>query len=116
VNKHGQSLPNYHYEDLIILAEMYIKRGLLNPAIIVDTNHANSGKQFKEQSRIALEVLQSRQQSKALNQLVKGFMIESFIVEGAQSASANVYGQSITDPCLGWDDSEALILKIADIV
>ena len=116
VNKMGQSLPNYHYEDLIILAEMYIKRGLANPVIIVDTNHANSGKQYKEQSRIALEVLQSRQQSATLKQLVKGFMIESYIVEGAQSASSNVYGQSITDPCLGWDDSESLILKIADII
>ena len=116
VNKHGQSLPNYHYEDLMILAEMYAKRGLQNPAIIVDTNHANSGKLYKEQSRIALEVLQSRRHSKTLHQLVKGFMIESYIVEGAQSASSNVYGQSITDPCLGWDDSESLILEIADRV
>ncbi|MDD5457034.1 MAG: 3-deoxy-7-phosphoheptulonate synthase [Candidatus Margulisbacteria bacterium] len=112
----GQHIPNYHYEDLIILAEMYLKRSLKNPAVIVDTNHSNSGKKCNEQPRIALEVLRSMNHSGVLKNLVKGFMIESFLVEGAQKANENIYGKSITDPCLGWESSEKLVLEIADMV
>lgn len=116
VNKHGQSNPNYHYEDLIRLFNMYQERGLENPACIVDANHSNSGKQFKEQIRIVKEVLHSRSHSDDIKQLVKGVMIESYIVEGSQKigGASHVYGQSITDPCLGWEDSEKLIYEIAE--
>ncbi len=116
VNQHGQSIPNYHYEDLINFAENYLSRNLQNPTAIVDTNHANSNKQYAEQPRIALEVMHSRKQSELLKSLVKGLMIESFIVEGAQKAYENEYGKSITDPCLGWEKSEKLIGQIADSV
>jgi 3-deoxy-7-phosphoheptulonate synthase len=116
VNQMGQSIPNYHYEDLVRIAEAYKKRNLANPAIIVDTNHNNSNKQYAEQPRIAMEVMRSRQHSKLLREMVKGFMIESFIEEGAQKVTENVYGKSITDPCLGWKDSEKLIRKLAEMV
>ncbi len=115
VNQFGQSIPNYHFEDLIMVAKGYAKRNFSNPAIIVDTNHANSNKQYKEQPRIAKEVMQSRMHSEILRKAVKGFMIESFIEEGAQKATENVYGKSITDPCLGWKDSEKLIRRIAEL-
>jgi 3-deoxy-7-phosphoheptulonate synthase len=114
VNKHGQSLPNYHYEDLIFLAERYAESGLANPAVLVDTNHANSGKQFREQPRIASEVLHARRHSEDIRKLVKGLMIESYIEEGSQKIGEGIYGKSITDPCLGWADSEKLIYAIAD--
>ncbi len=114
VNKHGQSLPNYHYEDLIHLYETYQKRQLANPAAIVDTNHANSGKQYLEQIRIAKEVLHSRRHSLEIAGLVKGLMIESYIEDGAQAIGEGIYGKSITDPCLGWEKSERLIYDIAD--
>ena len=114
VNKHGQSLPNYHYEDLIFLAERYAESGLANPAVIVDTNHSNSGKKYKEQVRIAKEVLHSRRYSPEVHKLVKGLMIESYIEEGAQKIGEGIYGKSITDPCLGWADTERLILDLAD--
>jgi 3-deoxy-7-phosphoheptulonate synthase len=116
MNQYGQSIPNYHYEDLMILADLYIKRSLANPVIIVDTNHANSNKRYKEQPRIAREVMQSRQESPVLRKMVKGFMTESFIEEGAQKISDGVYGKSITDPCLGWADSEKLIRDLAAMV
>jgi len=116
VNQHGQSIPNYHYEDLVNFAENYLGRNLQNPTVIVDTNHANSNKQYGEQPRIALEVMHSRKQSELLKSLVKGLMIESFIVEGAQKAYENEYGKSITDPCLGWEKSEKLIGQIAESV
>ncbi len=116
MNQYGQSIPNYHYEDLMILADLYAKRSLANPAIIVDTNHANSNKRYKEQPRIAKEVMQSRQQSSVLRKMVKGLMIESFIEEGTQKISDGVYGKSITDPCLGWKDSEKLIRDLAGMV
>jgi 3-deoxy-7-phosphoheptulonate synthase len=116
VDYHGLAVPNYHYEDLLLFAEAYKKRGLANPAIIVDTNHANSNKKFAEQPRIAKEVMQSRQHSALLKDMVKGFMIESFIEEGAQKVTENVYGKSITDPCLGWKDSEKLIRDLAGMV
>jgi 3-deoxy-7-phosphoheptulonate synthase len=116
VDPHGVTVPNYHYEDLIWFAEAYKKRGLVNPAIIVDTNHANSNKKFAEQPRIAMEVMRSRKHSALLTAMIKGFMIESFIEEGSQKVTENVYGKSITDPCLGWKDSEKLIRDLAGMV
>ena len=110
----GKSIPNYHYEDLIRLHERYEQSGLLNPAVIVDTNHANSGKQYLEQIRIARDILYSRRQHAELHKMVKGLMIESYIEDGAQKIGNHVYGQSITDPCLGWEKTEALIEEIAD--
>ena len=115
VDKYGKNIPNYHYEDLARLAEMYAKRELKNPAVVVDVNHSNSGKQFKEQIRIVSEVMHSRNYNTELKRLVKGVMIESYLVEGRQDISENhVYGQSITDPCLGWEDTEKLIYSIAE--
>lgn len=116
VNKFGQSIPNYHYEDLIRLYEAYAKKELANPAVIIDVNHSNSNKQFKEQIRISNEVLHSRNYHSELKKMVKGLMIESYIEEGCQSIDNDsyVYGQSITDPCLGWEDTEKLIYEIAE--
>ncbi len=113
-NKHGNSIPNYHYEDLELLLEMYKQRNLKNPAVIVDTNHSNSGKKYLEQIRIVKEVLHSRRYNPQLHTLVKGFMIESYIEDGCQKVEAvpHVYGKSITDPCLGWEKSEKLIYDI----
>lgn len=113
-NKHGASIPNYHYEDLQLLLQLYRERNLKNPAAIIDTNHSNSGKQYLEQIRIANEVLHSRSYNPEIKTLVKGLMIESYIEDGCQSigSQAHVYGQSITDPCLGWQKSEALIYDI----
>ncbi len=115
VNRHGQTYPNYHYEDLNALYEMYVKSGLKNPAVIVDTNHSNSGKKYLEQIRIAKEILHSTRHSDDIRRLVKGLMIESYIEDGAQKVDGNVYGQSITDPCLGWEKTERLIYDIADL-
>ena len=114
VNKHGSNIPNYHYEDLMLLLQMYGKRGLKNPAAIVDTNHSNSNKQYLEQIRIAHEVLHSREYNPELKDLVKGLMIESYIEDGSQPVGAHphIYGKSITDPCLGWEKSEQLIYQI----
>ncbi len=116
VDPHGVNVPNYHYEDLIWFAEAYKKRGLTNPTVVVDTNHANSNKKYAEQPRIAMEVMQSRRHSAQLKEIIKGFMIESFIEEGSQKVTENVYGKSITDPCLGWKDSERLIRDLAEMV
>jgi len=114
-NKHGQSIPNYHYEDLIHLHEMYDNMDLKNPACVIDSNHSNSNKQFKQQIRIVKEVLHSRRISEDIHNLVKGFMIESYIEEGCQKVDGGVYGKSITDPCLGWEDTEKLIYDIAEL-
>lgn len=114
VNKHDQSLSNYHYEDLMLLNEMYKKYNLKNPACIVDANHANSNKCYFEQPRIVSEVLHSRNVSDDIKKLVKGVMIESYIEPGNQKIGNGVYGQSITDPCLGWAESEKLIYDIAE--
>ena len=114
VNKHGQSMPNYHYEDLEHLYEEYGKRDLKLPAVVVDTNHANSGKKWAEQVRIAKEILHSCRHSAHIKGLVKGLMIESYIEDGAQKIGEGVYGKSITDPCLGWAKTEKLILDMAD--
>ena len=116
VNKHGQYIPNYHYEDLILLHELYAKRDLANPACIVDANHSNSNKQYMEQIRIVKEILHSRRHSADLNKLVKGVMIESYIEPGNQKIGEHCYGKSITDPCLGWEDSERLLYEIAEQV
>lgn len=114
VNKHGQCLPNYHYEDLILLYDLYQERDLKNPACIVDANHSNSNKQYLEQIRIVKEVLHSRRHSSEIKDLVKGVMIESYLEPGCQKVSEHCYGKSITDPCLGWEDSERLLYEIAD--
>ena len=116
VDYHGLSVPNYHYEDLVQFAEAYQKRGLANPTMVVDTNHANSNKKYAEQPRIAMEVMQSRRHSATLKKMIRGFMIESFIEEGSQKVDGGVYGKSITDPCLGWKDSENLIRDLAAMV
>jgi len=115
MNKHGQSLPNYHYEDLIGLLEAYQSKGLQNPGVVIDANHANSNKQYLQQPRIVKEVLHSCRYNADIKKLVKGFMIESYLEEGNQSIdSERVYGRSITDPCLGWTDTERLIYEIAE--
>ena len=114
-NKNGRSLPNYHYEDLRYLCELYSKSGLQNPAAIIDTNHSNSGKQWQEQPRIAKEILHSTRHSAEIRQLVKGLMIESYIEDGNQKPDGGIYGKSITDACLGWEKTERLILEIADL-
>ena len=114
-NKHNQSLPNYHYEDLVKVNDLYQKSGLANPAVIVDTNHANSGKKPLEQIRIAKEVMQSRAYNPKLKTLIKGLMIESYIEDGAQKIGEGVYGKSITDPCLGWKKTERLVLELAEM-
>mgnify|MGYP003292773205 CR=1 FL=1 len=114
MNKHGQSLPNYHYEDLIRLYEFYQERELSNPAVVIDTNHANSNKNPFEQVRICKEVLASCRYNPEIRRLVKGFMIESYIEDGCQKVGEGVYGKSITDPCLGWEKTEKLVLNIAD--
>ncbi len=116
VNKHGESLPNYHYEDLAHLSALYAERELVNPAVLIDTNHANSGKRYAEQPRIAEEILHSRRQNKEIKTLVKGLMIESYIEDGAQKIGEGCYGKSITDPCLGWEKTERLLLEIADLL
>jgi len=117
VDTKGQSSPNYHYEDLIHLAQTYEKSGLQNPAVIVDTNHANSGKQCLEQVRIAKEVLHACRHSNDVKKLVKGLMIESYIEDGAQKIGPEeIYGKSITDPCLGWEKTERLIYDMAEIL
>ena len=115
VNKHGNPIPNYHYEDIQLLLEMYRERNLENPAVLIDANHSNSGKKYMEQIRIVKEVLHSRRVSEGIRKLVKGVMIESYLVEGSQPIGANhIYGKSITDPCLGWEDTEQLLYTIAE--
>ena len=117
VDANGTSYPNYHYEDLMALAGRYASSSLQNPAVIVDTNHSNSGKRYTEQIRIAMEILHSRRSSEDIRKIVKGLMIESYLLDGAQSISdREEYGKSITDPCLGWEKTERLILDIADRV
>ncbi len=114
VSKGGRNIPNYHFEDLKRLWDLYRVRQLGNPVCLIDTNHANSGKNPREQARITLEVLHHRKISSEIRQLVKGFMIESYLVGGRQPVDGSVFGQSITDPCLGWEESSELVLRIAD--
>ena len=115
VDQLGVSYPNYHYEDLISLANAYEKQNFANPAVIVDTNHSNSGKKYEEQIRIAKEVLHATRHSDKIKKLVKGLMIESYLVDGCQKVEEGVYGKSITDPCLGWEKTEKLILDLAEL-
>ena len=115
VDREGKSHPNYHFEDLKLLAEIYEKSGLLNPAVIVDTNHANSNKKWDQQVRIAKEILHSTRHNEEVKKLVKGLMIESYIEDGCQKVDEGIYGKSITDPCLGWDKTEKLIKEIAEL-
>ncbi len=114
VNKRGVTIPNYHYEDLIRLHEMYEKMDLVNQACIVDANHSNSGKKYLEQIRIVEEVLHNRAISPEIHKLVKGVMVESYIEPGNQKIGTHVYGKSITDPCLGWAETEELLYHIAE--
>ena len=116
VNKHGQCLPNYHYEDLKLLHDLYLERDIVNPAVIVDANHSNSNKKYKEQVRIVKEVLHSMRYSDEIRNFVKGVMIESYIEEGNQRIEGHIYGKSITDPCLGFEDSKKLLLEMAEIL
>lgn len=113
VDEQGKSYPNYHYEDLINLANMYEECHFKNPAIIIDANHSNSGKKYEEQIRIAKEVLHSTRHSQKLRKMVKGLMIESYIEDGCQKVTDGVYGKSLTDPCLGWEKTEKLIYDLA---
>lgn len=115
VDKHGKTHPNYHYEDLISLHDSYAACNLQNMGVIVDTNHSNSGKKYLEQIRIVKEVLHSCRHSEDIKSMVRGFMIESYIEDGAQKIGEGIYGKSITDPCLGWEKTERLILDIADL-
>ena len=115
VNKHGNTIPNYHYEDIQLLLEKYEERNLENPAVLIDANHSNSGKKYKQQIRIVKEILHSRRIDEDIRRLVKGVMIESYLVEGCQQIGTDhVYGKSITDPCLGWEDTEKLLYTIAE--
>ncbi len=113
-NKHGNNAPNYHYEDLSRLLDMYNKMDLKNPACVIDSNHSNSNKQYEQQVRIVKEVMHSRKLNPEIHSLVKGVMIESYIEEGCQKVGGGIYGKSITDPCLGWEASEQLIYSIAE--
>ena len=115
VDKYGTTIPNYHYEDCKRLLDMYEQKNLKNPAAIIDANHSNSNKQYKEQLRIVSEVLHTRNYDSKLKKLIKGVMVESYLVEGRQDIGGNmVYGKSITDPCIGWEDTVRLIDKIAE--
>jgi 3-deoxy-7-phosphoheptulonate synthase len=114
VDSHGDPRPNYHHEDLIRATELYRKRSLQNPTILVDTNHDNSGKRFREQTRITREILRSRRHDAELAQIIRGLMIESYLEEGAQKANEDTYGKSITDPCLGWEETKNLLFEIAE--
>ena len=116
VSKNGRNIPNYHYEDMMLLCEKYSQSQLPNRALIVDTNHSNSSKQYEQQIRIAKEVLHSARHSADIGALLKGLMIESYLEDGCQSGDGGVYGKSITDPCLGWEKTERLILDIAELV
>ena len=116
VNKHGESMPNYHFEELERLYNAYTAKGLQNMALIVDANHANSGKKYQEQPRICKEVLHSCRHSGEIKSMVKGFMVESYLEPGCQKIGDGVYGKSITDPCLGWEKTERLVLDMAEMV
>jgi 3-deoxy-7-phosphoheptulonate synthase len=116
VTPQGRSVANYHFEDLHHVAESYQKRDLANPAIIVDTNHSNSAKQWQDQPRIGMEVMHSRKSSKLLKDMIRGLMVESFLVEGSQPVDGETFGQSITDPCLGWNDTVFFVKRLAETV
>ena len=116
VDSYGRSIPNYHYEDLISVTEAYLERELAHPTLLVDCNHNNSDKQYAQQPRIGMEVMQSRQKSDLLKEMIRGLMVESYLVEGSQKVDGNMYGKSITDPCLGWEASEGFVKDLAEMV
>lgn len=116
VNRHGEAIPNYHFEELEQLYNAYTAKGLANPALIVDANHSNSAKKYAEQPRICKEVLHSCRHSEHIKSMVKGFMIESYLENGCQKIGEGIYGKSITDPCIGWSETERLVLDIADLL
>ncbi len=116
VDSYGRSFPNYHYENLVSAAETFLERGFVNPVIVVDTNHSNSNKKYLEQPRIGMEVMQSRLSSELLRDVVRGLMVESYLEEGTQKLNENVFGKSITDPCIGWDTTEEFVKRLADMV
>lgn len=113
VDSYGRNIPNYHYEDLLLLSKMYDERELKNQAVIIDTSHSNCNKEFERQPMIAKGILHSMRHNESINRYVKGLMIESYLVEGQQKTDGSVFGQSITDPCLGWEASEKLVMEIA---
>ena len=115
VNRHGQTMPNYHFEDLMHLLELYEKGGIQSAGVVIDTDHSNSSKKWAEQPRIAKEIIQSAKHSSDIFKMVKGLMIESYLEDGCQKAEEGVFGKSITDPCLGWDKTERLIFDLADM-
>lgn len=114
VDVYGNNIPNYHYEDLIRFHDMYLAQNLKNPSVIVDSNHSNSGKNYLEQIRIVKEVVDNIRHCDKIRSLVKGFLIESYIEDGAQQPGGDEYGKSITDPCLGWEKTKDLLLRVAD--
>lgn len=114
VDVYGNNIPNYHFEDVSHFLDMYLKEGLKNPAIVIDTNHSNSGKKHREQVRIVGEVVENLRYSDEMKRCVKGFLVESYLEDGAQSVDGGVFGKSITDPCIGWETTERLILDTAD--
>jgi 3-deoxy-7-phosphoheptulonate synthase len=116
VTSSGRALANYHYEDIVNLHKLYEGAGLVNPAVLIDVSHMNSNRMFAEQPRVAFEVLNALRYDTSLRAFVRGLMIESYLVEGNQAPSEGTYGKSITDACLGWEDSEKLVLHIADLV
>ena len=115
VDHYGRCIPNYHFEDLVRVAETYLERGLENPAVVVDTNHANSAKNYAAQPRIGMEIMHSRRTSPLLHDIVRGLMVESYLVEGSQKEYETVFGKSITDPCLGWEETETFVRRLADV-
>ncbi|HOO37321.1 MAG TPA: 3-deoxy-7-phosphoheptulonate synthase [Deltaproteobacteria bacterium] len=116
VDIYGRSIPNYHFENLLSVAQAYMERIMSNPMIVVDTNHSNSNKRYQEQPRIAMEVMQSRKHSPLLGDMVRGLMVESYLVEGAQNIGENIFGKSITDPCLGWKETAVFVRELAEVV
>jgi len=116
VDINGRSIPNYHFENLLNVAQAYMERTLANPVIVVDTNHANSNKQYQEQPRIGMEVIHSRNYSPLLKDMVRGLMVESYLVEGSQKIDENIYGKSITDACLGWKETASFVRRLAEVV
>ncbi|MBQ8831560.1 MAG: 3-deoxy-7-phosphoheptulonate synthase [Oscillospiraceae bacterium] len=116
VNRHGEAIPNYHYEELESLYKAYVDKNLKNLALVVDANHSNSAKKYEEQPRICKEVLHSCRHSAHIKSMVKGFMIESYLEGGSQKIGEGVYGKSITDPCIGWDDTYRLVCDIAELI
>ena len=116
VNKHGEAIPNYHFEDLENLYNAYAAKGLENIALIVDANHSNSAKKYDQQPRICKDVLYTCRHNSHIKGMVKGFMIESYLENGSQKIGEHIYGKSITDPCIGWAETEKLVLDIADLI